>query len=93
VVIARATFATLHSGRCADDGLRAVCKSLLARVSRGARRPKAVDCAAVTAGVGAAVFGALWTARENAVSLWVDQNWMFSQPNGKAIDPRAEYKI
>jgi len=33
--------------------------------------------------------------RERAVDLWVDEGWMFAQPNGRPIDPRrdmAEWK-
>ncbi|WP_017972912.1 tyrosine-type recombinase/integrase [Actinopolyspora halophila] len=29
--------------------------------------------------------------RHTARELWHDEGWMFAQPNGKAIDPRADY--
>ncbi len=30
--------------------------------------------------------------KEHAGSLWIDEGWVFAQPNGKPVDPRADYE-
>ena len=29
--------------------------------------------------------------RKLAANLWTDEDWIFTQPNGKPVDPRADY--